>query len=214
MVVYNMWALLAAMITALVYAPIVYLFGDLVDPDIRVLGFILTFGLVGTVLEFYKLSPRLFWLPVWFWGVVAIVGTILDAAGFRGIKLFGTTAGIAIVAAAILMLQARRFGLAAARQALAAVQQQASAGQRLSYRRLSQALIVEESLNEQQRLHTVECLDFVLSHFRNELSEPLQVDVEQLVGQLRSPEGDTTQVDPARIDKLKDWLNEQAAFAN
>jgi len=213
MVVYNMGAMMAAIITALVYAPLVYVFGDLVDPNIRVFGFVLTFGLVGTVLEFYKLSPRLFWLPVWFWGLVAVVGVGLDAAGLRDAKLFGVTAGVAVVAAIVVLLQARRFGLAQAKQALAGAKQQVNAGQRPSYRALSRALIIAPKLNEQQREHTVECLDLILSQFHSDLNGPLQVDIQQLSGQLRAAQGDATEVDPQPIDKLNDWLNEQAAFA-
>ncbi len=212
MVVYNMWAMMAAMITALVYAPVVYFFGDLVQADVRVLGFILLFGVVGTVLEFgYKIPPRLFWLPVWFWGVVAIVGSVLDAAGVRGMQLFGATAGIAVVLGGLVMWQARRLGGGVAVRALASARDLLAAGKR-PYRTLARAIIVAPTLNRIERDHTLACLDLIVDNFAKDLPEDLHAEVEQLRTQLRAGEADVT-VDPSRLQRVVDWLGEQAAFA-
>ncbi len=212
MVVYNMWAMMAAIITALVYAPLVYFFGDLVTADTRVLAFVVLFGVVGTVLEFgYKISARLFWLPVWFWGVVAIVGSILDALGMHGMQLFGTTAAIAVVAGAVVLWQIRRLGGGQAARALASARELLAANRR-PYRTLARAIIVAPTLNVDQRKHTTACLELIVGHFARDMPEALHSDVEALLTQLRAGEGEAV-IDPSRLERMVNWLNEQAAFA-
>lgn len=78
MIVFNLWAILVGLIVAAVYAGIGFVapsalggpYGDLV-----LAGTVLT---IGGLTEILGIKGRLFWLPIWFWGIVVM-----------GVELYG-----------------------------------------------------------------------------------------------------------------------------
>ncbi len=210
-VVYNNYALMAVMATALLYAPLVFLLGHLVDADGRALGFFVMLGLVGAVMEFlFKAPARLFWLPLWLWGLVAVAAAGFDALGLEGRELIGATAVVALLMGAAVILQIKRFTRRRAEESLTSLRAQVAAGTPPSFRALSRALIVAEQLDEAQRRHNAECVRITLEHRGEQLEDRVRRSAEALLEQLEGA-GDRA-LDPSALERLSDWLKAKAAF--
>lgn len=78
MIVFNLWAILAALIAAAVYAGIGFVAPSVLEGAYGDLVFAGTILIVGALTEVVGIKGRVFWLPIWFWGIVGM-----------GIELYG-----------------------------------------------------------------------------------------------------------------------------
>ncbi len=72
MIVFNLWAILVGLIAAAVYAGIGFVAPSLLEGaygDLVLAGTVLT---VGALTEVVGIKGRLFWLPIWLWGIVVM----------------------------------------------------------------------------------------------------------------------------------------------